>query len=206
MPRGNQLGIGVNGHPRPDVAPAFRLFVRRDIALFRPAKRPNLVALQAAASEVPHNLVLIGRARRADFRNEAQDGVEARAGQAGGGADAVRLAARAFPPLSPPRRPSDTAAGFLPVLAPNATTGASSPRGGSASATALRPALNPLSMPLAFSRFSISQPYFTAQLPASILSRLRFQFASVPGPAASDLTLLSSICPDRRPMFLVFDL
>jgi hypothetical protein len=73
VPARNELGIGANRRPRPNIAATLALFVGRNIPLFAANKIPNLVALDALAGQVAESFVLIGRTSRAEINQELHD-------------------------------------------------------------------------------------------------------------------------------------
>ena len=74
-PRRDQLGVGVDGNPRPYVA-GFLRGARGllDVLLLRVDELPDLVTLQASASKVVQRGILVVGADRSEIRNELEDG------------------------------------------------------------------------------------------------------------------------------------
>src|SRR3984893_18641843 len=58
-PARNEFGVGVQRHPRPNVARAFSFMLDGTIFLFRINKTPNLIALNALRFQIYEYLVLI---------------------------------------------------------------------------------------------------------------------------------------------------
>ncbi len=88
----NQLGIGVNRHPRPTVTSAFwRSLGRLDVLGLGIDKRPNFINLETLASQVPHGAVLVVRECLSRILQQLDDGVLARAGHTGDGPDGNAL-------------------------------------------------------------------------------------------------------------------
>jgi hypothetical protein len=82
-------GPGPGPGPGPYVARAFgRGLCRRKVRLFAVGERPNLIALDALASQVAERLVLVLGAGRADVHQELSHGVDRHIGQAAGGSKA----------------------------------------------------------------------------------------------------------------------
>ena len=74
--RGDQLGVGVDRHPRPGVAGIVRVCLGGgDVLGLRIDERPNLIDLHALAGQVAHHPVLIFRERRARISQQASQGV-----------------------------------------------------------------------------------------------------------------------------------
>jgi len=89
-PRRDQLGLGVQGRPSPDVSRfASSHHFRRGILVFGVYKGPNLIALDTLAGEVSQRLVLICRTGRADIDQQLGHRVDAAIRQATGGAKTV---------------------------------------------------------------------------------------------------------------------
>lgn len=74
-PAGNDLRIRIHGNPGPNIAPPLPLLIRCRIFLLRAHERPNLIALDALAGEVPKRLVLKFRARGSQINQEGIDRV-----------------------------------------------------------------------------------------------------------------------------------
>jgi hypothetical protein len=80
-PAGNELGIGIDGYPKPDVSS-----VRVRLGdLLDPG--PHLVKLQAAAIEVLERFVLVIGAYLANFHEQTHHGFLRNAGHSDGGPD-----------------------------------------------------------------------------------------------------------------------
>jgi hypothetical protein len=91
-PGRDKLGIGVDRGPRPHVASPFRGGLRGlDVALLGIAERPNLIDLDAAASEVAERQALELRASLPGIDQQLRDGVDAHARDAGNAAKAHAL-------------------------------------------------------------------------------------------------------------------
>src|SRR6266542_736685 len=56
--RDEQLAVGIDCRPRPDVAPSCRLLLWRGTLLLRAAERPNLVALHSLRFRAAHRLIV----------------------------------------------------------------------------------------------------------------------------------------------------
>ncbi len=90
QPRRDQLGVGVNGGPRPHVAVAVRpLLVRRDVLGLGMDEGPNLVALDPSRGQVAERSVLIGRDDFPQVDQQPGNRVPPKASQARGRADGV---------------------------------------------------------------------------------------------------------------------
>ena len=100
----DELGIGVDGRPRPDGAhEVLALAVRlrdgrhtphrlRYVLVLRVAEAPDLVALEALAREVDHDLALVVLAHGAEVGQKLEHRPLCHAGHAARGADGVALA------------------------------------------------------------------------------------------------------------------
>jgi len=66
--RDDQLCVGINRCPRPDVASAFRgRLLRRYVLLFGMAERPDFIALDTACLHIAHCFVMQDQAGLASF-------------------------------------------------------------------------------------------------------------------------------------------
>ena len=93
QPANDQLGIGTESSPRPNVASGRRsglgvLYV----VVLGVNERPDFIHLDALAGQIAKGLVLIGRASVAGGNKQLRDGVFAASGQARNGADRLSLA------------------------------------------------------------------------------------------------------------------
>jgi len=85
QPRRDQLGIGVNGRPRPHVALADLVaHLSRQVLFLAADKRPDFIALNAFARQVAKGLVLVLCARLANLFEQAEHGTLLSAGNAAG--------------------------------------------------------------------------------------------------------------------------
>jgi len=84
----DQLGVGIDGRPRPDVAP-LSAFVLRDVLGLRTDEAPNFIALNPLALEASYVGVMVGRAGRSEVAEQLFDGHPSHADQAGGTPQAV---------------------------------------------------------------------------------------------------------------------
>lgn len=89
-PRNNQLRIGVNGDPCPNISIAeFAAKFLRDVLFFGVAKRPNFVALNSFGSQIYQSLVEVIGARRSEVHEQLCNRVLRYARHSDGRADAV---------------------------------------------------------------------------------------------------------------------
>lgn len=90
QPRGHDLAVAAERHPRPHVAETEgALLVGRDVLLFGVAKAPNLVALNPLAGEPAQRLILVIGARGSEVHQELEHGPLVHVHHAAGGADGV---------------------------------------------------------------------------------------------------------------------
>ena len=89
IPARHQLRFGVDGHPRPHIAPALRLLLRAGVLFLGTDEAPNLVALDAFARQIHQRLALVLRARAAQVGQQFKDRRAVRASHPHGGAEAV---------------------------------------------------------------------------------------------------------------------
>ena len=90
--RGDELGVGVDGRPRPHVAiPELARVFLGDVLLLGVAERPDFVALEPPTGEVPQRRVLVVQARGPGIGQEGQDRPLGRAGDTTGCPDRVAL-------------------------------------------------------------------------------------------------------------------
>jgi hypothetical protein len=76
-PRRNQLRIGADRNPCPNVASGLgSLFCQYDVALFGVDEAPNLVELETLAGQIAESLVLIRRARFASVNQQLVDRID----------------------------------------------------------------------------------------------------------------------------------
>jgi len=72
-PRWDELGVGINGNPRPSVADSIvTLQSLWNVRLFAIGEAPNLVNLYGFAREVNHHLVVVFGARFADIYHHSR--------------------------------------------------------------------------------------------------------------------------------------
>jgi len=91
-PRHDELGVGIERDPGVHVAGAEDLArVLWDVLGLRVAERPDLIALDAPAHEVPQGCALVGRADRAEVREQIKDGLLRYAGHTDSRPDRVSL-------------------------------------------------------------------------------------------------------------------
>jgi hypothetical protein len=88
-PARNQLGMGIDGTPKPDVARIGVILGNffRAVLFFAVNPGPNLVKLQTAASEIPEHIILVVGAHVANFYEQAHRGFLRDAGHSDGGPD-----------------------------------------------------------------------------------------------------------------------
>lgn len=91
IPARNQLRVGVDGNPRPNVARAGVLKIGGNVALLGVAKAPNFIALDSLAGEAPENPVGEFFARLSKLNSETLDSFLGDASDSYGCADAVAL-------------------------------------------------------------------------------------------------------------------
>jgi len=92
MPAGNEFGVGADGCPGPNVSKSkFAAQFFWHVLFFGVAERPNFIALDSLARKVVQRLVLIFRARLADFREESHNGVLRHARHSHRGANRIAL-------------------------------------------------------------------------------------------------------------------
>ena len=68
----DELGIGVNGDPRPDIAPSVILLFDSDILALRADEGPDFVALEPLHPQMPHMLVVVPRTGRAEVGKQLE--------------------------------------------------------------------------------------------------------------------------------------
>ena len=91
MPDRNQLGLGVNSNPRPDATPSVRPLFVRAIPLFRSAKTPYLITLDALAGEIDHDAPHKSLAGRSEIVSQPRNALAGEAGDAARCALAISL-------------------------------------------------------------------------------------------------------------------
>ena len=84
----DQLAVGVDSRPRPDIAPLSAFVVRHVLGLGSD-EAPNLVALNPLALEAPHMGIVVGRAGRPQVAEQLFHGHAGDAGQTSGSSQAV---------------------------------------------------------------------------------------------------------------------
>ena len=84
----DQLGVGVDSRPRPDIAPFASLSLGHVLGL-RADEAPDFIALNPLALEAPHMGVVVGGACRSEVAEQLFDGHPSHARHAGGAAQAV---------------------------------------------------------------------------------------------------------------------
>ena len=88
QPRGHEFGVGADRGPRPHVAVAeLALVFGGDVLGLGVAERPNLVALETLARQVPQGHILVVGAGRAQVHQQLGDRVLGGTGHPHGGAD-----------------------------------------------------------------------------------------------------------------------
>lgn len=88
----NQLGIGIDGGPSPDITNAFRaLHIFGDVLLFSVNEGPDLIALDSVALQVHQGLALVVSTSRAKVNQEFGHSVDAHIRNARDGAQAAPL-------------------------------------------------------------------------------------------------------------------
>jgi len=91
-PRGDKLGLRIDGNPSPHVAIAELVFVLdRDVLGLGVDELPNLIDLDASRVQVAKRLVLVVRAHLAKVSQKSNDGVLCDAGYAYRGPDRYAL-------------------------------------------------------------------------------------------------------------------
>jgi hypothetical protein len=88
--RGDELGVGVEDHPCPDVA-RLSLHAERRVPGLAVDEAPDLVDLESLAGQVHHDLVQIGARGLPEVHQELGHGVLGSAGHPHGGPDRVAL-------------------------------------------------------------------------------------------------------------------
>lgn len=74
----DQLGIGVNSDPRPDISPSVILLLRRGIFLFAANKRPNFIALQPFHAKIADMEIMERGASRSHVRQQLHNRILSR--------------------------------------------------------------------------------------------------------------------------------
>lgn len=90
-PRRDQLRVGVDGRPRPHVAPSMRLLFLGDVLLFRANELPDFIALETARAEHPHIRIMESRACHTEFSEQFENRGLAHVRHARRAPDAVAL-------------------------------------------------------------------------------------------------------------------
>jgi hypothetical protein len=96
VPRNDELGIGFNAGPGPNVASAFRGgFGEFDVLLLGVAERPNFVRLNRLGGNAAHRFVMEGRASQSGIDQQLRNGIDRYPGDPGDRTHAGTLAKHA---------------------------------------------------------------------------------------------------------------
>ena len=90
-PTRHKFRFRVNRRPRPNIAMSHGLVLRRGILFLAADKRPDFVALNPLALQIPQRLVLVFGTRTARVNQQFDDAVNRRIRQSGSGADTVSV-------------------------------------------------------------------------------------------------------------------